>query len=598
MRHSFALVTALCRHFNEERIEYCVLGEGAVDSIDMIVAAQSRSRVPAALRSFCQRNDMDLVHYERAECAVDCFGLYAVDRDRPAGYTVVTVRCECRYFGRVVFTAEDLLRDRVLAVERAGHGRGYFLAAPAKEFLSHLLRCIEKGELTDRDGMHLSEQWREDPLGVAMQVGRFWNSSREGGVILRAAASGNWEPVQASLRALRLALNLRNVAPPFAWLRTALRKMRAWLEPSGLLIACLGPHGSGKSSVIRALSEEPMAPFRDVHKMALRPGVMRPASVGTAGEPRRRPPLGRLGTMAKLMMFVADYWLGYWLRIRPRLVRSTLVLADRYFDDVLVDPDRYRMRRPRAFARLLLRWIPRPDLWLIFDATPEVLEARHSQVAEAEAARQRAEYRRVLRGRENVVVLDANQPIQRVVTQAERAIVMQLARRTAERLGLPVDTTKNPAATRLLLLCSRRRIPVVSSFVRVLFNSDIRCRVPPDLYMPQPYGIVIHPQAVIGRRVTIMQQVLIGSRDPDESIAPVIGDDVYIGAGARVLGDVRIGQGAVIGANAVVTQDIPPGVTVVGANRVVPARGAPATAHAADSSVAQFPVGMRRGKGS
>ena len=48
-----------------------------------------------------------------------------------------------------------------------------------------------------------------------------------------------------------------------------------------------------------------------------------------------------------------------------------------------------------------------------------------------------------------------------------------------------------------------------------------------------------------------------------------IGDDVYIGAGARVLGDVRIGNGVVIGANAVVTRDIPPGVTVVGANRIV-----------------------------
>jgi serine O-acetyltransferase len=86
-----------------------------------------------------------------------------------------------------------------------------------------------------------------------------------------------------------------------------------------------------------------------------------------------------------------------------------------------------------------------------------------------------------------------------------------------------------------------------------------------------------------------MQQVTIGGRDHRENIAPLIGDDVYIGAGARVLGDVRIGHGVVIGANAVVTRDIPPGVTVVGANRIV------ATPRAGDASITQFPVGVQRG---
>jgi serine O-acetyltransferase len=87
--------------------------------------------------------------------------------------------------------------------------------------------------------------------------------------------------------------------------------------------------------------------------------------------------------------------------------------------------------------------------------------------------------------------------------------------------------------------------------------------------MPHPYGIVIHSQTVIGRGVTVMQQVTLGGKDPGKNRAPVIEDGAYIGAGAKVLGAVRVGRGAIVGANAVVTRDVPPRCTVVGANRIV-----------------------------
>ena len=51
--------------------------------------------------------------------------------------------------------------------------------------------------------------------------------------------------------------------------------------------------------------------------------------------------------------------------------------------------------------------------------------------------------------------------------------------------------------------------------------------------------------------------------------APQIGNRVYIGAGAKILGALTIGDDAIIGANAVVTKDVPAGATVVGANRIL-----------------------------
>lgn len=583
MQNTPAPAAALFRYLDDQLLEYCVLGAATAERIELVVAHDVLPRIPALLRSFGARNELEVIDHRLAPDGVHCYRLSCISHEEHPQFMTVEVRADYVRYGHLVFTADELLSDRVRATRRV---------APAREFLCRLLRLVDTG-ITDRDAEQLSALARLDSPGVVKQVERFWRADREGGVILRAAASGDWEPARACLKPLQSGLHFRNIIPPLTWFREELIRLRSWFRPRGMLIACLGPPGSGKASVIEALSERPLQVFENAHSMELRPGVMRAGTIKAGRSTRKREPRGRFTTIVKLMMFVADYWLGYWLWIRPKLVRSTLVVSNRYFDDVLVDPRRYRIDHALAFARLLLRWVPRPQLWLVFDIPSKVLQERQGEsgeLGEEEATRQRLEYRRLLGGHEDVVVLDADQPLDRIVAQAECAIASQLARRTAQRLGLPQEASRNPTQTKILLFFCRRSIPLVSRFVRILFNSDIQTRLPADVNLPHPYGIIVHPQAVIGRRVTLMQQVTIGGRDHRENIAPLIGDDVYIGAGARVLGDVRIGQGVVIGANAVVTRDIPPGVTVVGANRIVPTPRTPHPDDATDDvSVAQFP---------
>ena len=86
------------------------------------------------------------------------------------------------------------------------------------------------------------------------------------------------------------------------------------------------------------------------------------------------------------------------------------------------------------------------------------------------------------------------------------------------------------------------------------------------LVLPHPNGIVIHPDARSGPNCLIFQQVTIGTKESGG--APLIGGHVDIGAGARVLGDVHIGDHARIGANAVVLTNVPERGVAVG----IPAR--------------------------
>jgi serine O-acetyltransferase len=95
---------------------------------------------------------------------------------------------------------------------------------------------------------------------------------------------------------------------------------------------------------------------------------------------------------------------------------------------------------------------------------------------------------------------------------------------------------------------------------------DLQSTLGDRLMLPHPNGVVIHGEARIGDDCMIMQQVTVGMIDEGE--VPVIGNRVYIGAGAKIIGKLVVGDGARIGANAVVVTDVPRNATAVG----IPAR--------------------------
>lgn len=84
----------------------------------------------------------------------------------------------------------------------------------------------------------------------------------------------------------------------------------------------------------------------------------------------------------------------------------------------------------------------------------------------------------------------------------------------------------------------------------------VRCQIGGGLQMPHTNGIVINVRARIGCNCDINQQVTIGEM---KGGCPTIGNGVFIGPGAKVLGPINVGDGARIGANAVVIRDVPAG---------------------------------------
>lgn len=108
---------------------------------------------------------------------------------------------------------------------------------------------------------------------------------------------------------------------------------------------------------------------------------------------------------------------------------------------------------------------------------------------------------------------------------------------------------------------------IISQFARFLTGIEIHpgARIGKGLFIDHGMGIVIGETSVIGDNVLLYQGVTLGGTGLEKGKRhPTIGDNVVIGTGAKVLGNITVGENSYIGANAVVIKDVPPNSTVVG----------------------------------
>ncbi|HHT7186922.1 TPA: serine O-acetyltransferase [Bacillus cereus] len=121
---------------------------------------------------------------------------------------------------------------------------------------------------------------------------------------------------------------------------------------------------------------------------------------------------------------------------------------------------------------------------------------------------------------------------------------------------------KVPLLRQILLLLYRILDTI---FVRMFLNAEFpaQAKIGKNIILPHGgNGVIISINSEIGSNVVIFHQVTLGTINPGDKV--VICDNAFIGAGAKVLGDIVVGQHSKIGANAVVLQDVPEQTTAVG----------------------------------
>ena len=142
-----------------------------------------------------------------------------------------------------------------------------------------------------------------------------------------------------------------------------------------------------------------------------------------------------------------------------------------------------------------------------------------------------------------------------------------LLRRLLHPRFLPIVLCRISRAARL------RRIPALPHLMTylniVLFGLEVtpRCEIGPGIFFPHPSGTVIGAWR-IGCNATILQGVTLGAKCMDLgfdcALRPEVGDNVLVGAGAKILGGIQIGDNVTVGANSVVVESVEANCTVAG----------------------------------
>lgn len=132
---------------------------------------------------------------------------------------------------------------------------------------------------------------------------------------------------------------------------------------------------------------------------------------------------------------------------------------------------------------------------------------------------------------------------------------------------LTTDGSSAMVLYRLMRWLKNARLGPLAYAVQLLNKLINQCVIGTDtqfgagFVIMHPVGIVMNSRVKGGERVVLESGVVVGS---EKGLTPVLGDDIFVGAGAKIIGGIVIGNGAKVGANAVVVKDVPEKTTVVG----------------------------------
>ena len=259
-----------------------------------------------------------------------------------------------------------------------------------KEFTNYLIKKLDKNDLTNTNFENLRLLFLKKENACKKAIIKYFTTQNT--IIIDAFSNNNYVKLSDASKNLIRDFQGEKTGGLVLKIKDKIRVLKRIIRPTGLSIGFLGPDGSGKSTVIDKLVNNNL-PFRRTDYFHLKPiKQVQSSTTSITTDPHKYKPYSKPKSYVKLLLFIYQYNIGWIKNIVPIKVKSSLIIFDRYFDDLLIDSVRYRYGGSISFAKFVRRIIPKPDLYFILTADPEVIFKRKQEVSFEELTRQAEAY--------------------------------------------------------------------------------------------------------------------------------------------------------------------------------------------------------------
>jgi thymidylate kinase len=403
---------SLIEYLDDMQIRYAILGntnsypEKIESDVDFIVSTETYRNLEKYITDFCRLNNFTIFQKIEHESTACYFVLGQFDRITNNYFFFQLDFChEFIRHGRFFLNSNELLQNIYLHKSSVN----FYRLNADYEFIYYFIKRIDKSKLESEHFEHLKNCWKTSNSEIRLLVSRFF-SPETADKVDQIFATGDFHLLSLSIIDLKKTLRQKNKVAPKYRLLDFKRTIKRITNKTGLVVAILGCDGTGKSTLINGLESNLKLCYRLIEKKHLYPGLFlgtkRPEDI-SHDDPHSNTPRNTLMSSLKLLFFFIEYFLGYWIKIYPKKVSSGLILFDRYFVDLFVDPKRYRHNGSGKLVWLVHQLIPKPDIWIILDAPTETVLKRKQEVTYTESERQRKKYKELESKLKNAFLVDA-----------------------------------------------------------------------------------------------------------------------------------------------------------------------------------------------
>lgn len=222
-----------------------------------------------------------------------------------------------------------------------------------------------------------------------------------------------------------------------------LRGLKRVANPSGIFVVVLGPDGSGKSTIANLVMTNICDGYRKSHRFHWRPGCMpklgrakkSDGAIEVLGVDSNAPDMeykyGVTVSAIRYMYYLLDFIIGADILISMRRIKSTVIVAERYYYDYFVHPARYAFKLPGWIFKLGFIFVRKPDLLILLDNDPDVIWSRKKELTKAEIERQIIAYReQVKKHKHGLFIKTDNSP-----EEVSRRVVWEILAHTNRKNG-------------------------------------------------------------------------------------------------------------------------------------------------------------------